>query len=484
MKYVVYDIETDSAATDWATIIEFGAILLDENFKEIEERFSERCRLPQDRVPSATALCVNRSSIDLLTKQNLSHYQLISKVEQKFKEWSKTSPLTFIGFSSINFDEECVRKEFFKSLRDPYLTNTKGNVRHDALNIIRAAYAVDPTVLNTELNSKGNVSMKLESLGRLNGFDTEASHSALFDAELTGNVLSIVKQKQPELWQTYFNTSSRQKVEEIIKKETMITVNEYFYSRSRLFLCAPLHPSNCIHPVWKYGQAVDLRTDVEPLFKLSYSELKKEMNKAPKFLRTIRSNKAPIIIDASYGMKVEPYNAIGRDLLKKRAELVKSNAKFAEDVCNILRENAEERAETSSQIDLEPEEQIYKGFTPDKDKFLFPKWHAAPWDEKFKMLDKFEDERMKIFGEQVIFNEAPDVLPEPVYKKIKKKIADRILSMDNEKWWTIPKLQKEIDDLREKDDMMFSFKSKDKKLKFLDEIDQYGNLLEDKYSKI
>ena len=111
----------------------------------------------------------------------------------------------------------------------------------------------------------------------------------------------------------------------------MITVNEYFYSRSRLYLCAPLHPSNCIHPVWKYGQAVDLRTDVEPLFKLSYSELKKEMNKPPKFLRTIRSNKAPIIIDASYGMSVEPYNSIGRDLLKKRAELVKFNAKFAED---------------------------------------------------------------------------------------------------------------------------------------------------------
>ena len=68
MKYVLYDIETDQAATDWATIIEFGALLLDENFKEIE-RFSARCRLPQDRVPSATALCVNRSSIDLLTKQ-------------------------------------------------------------------------------------------------------------------------------------------------------------------------------------------------------------------------------------------------------------------------------------------------------------------------------------------------------------------------------------------------------------------------------
>ena len=76
---------------------------------------------------------------------------------------------------------------------------------------------------------------------------------------------------------------------------------------------------------------------MEPLFKLSYQELKKEMQKTPKFLRTIRSNKAPIIIDASYGMKVEPYNAIGPELLRKRAEMVKSNAKFAQDVCNILR---------------------------------------------------------------------------------------------------------------------------------------------------
>jgi exodeoxyribonuclease-1 len=46
LNYVVWDIETDSAQTDWATIIEIGGILLDENFKE-KERFQARCRLPQ-----------------------------------------------------------------------------------------------------------------------------------------------------------------------------------------------------------------------------------------------------------------------------------------------------------------------------------------------------------------------------------------------------------------------------------------------------
>ena len=37
---------------------EIGAILLDENFNE-KERFTARCRMPQDRVPSATALCLS-----------------------------------------------------------------------------------------------------------------------------------------------------------------------------------------------------------------------------------------------------------------------------------------------------------------------------------------------------------------------------------------------------------------------------------------
>ena len=129
MNYVVYDLETDSAQLDWATIIEVGAILLDENFKELE-RFSARCRMPQDRVPSATALCINRSNVDLITKGNLSHYQMIDQIEKKFREWA---PATFLGFNNCLFDDEVTRREFFKSLRKPYLMNTEGNSRHDAL---------------------------------------------------------------------------------------------------------------------------------------------------------------------------------------------------------------------------------------------------------------------------------------------------------------------------------------------------------------
>ena len=480
MNYVVWDLETDSADTNWLTILEIGAILLDENFKEIE-RFSARCRIPQDRVPSATALCINRSNIDLLTKGNLSHYELLSMTEQKFREWS---PATFLAYSGINFDSEAIRKEFFKSLRKPYIENTEGNQRHDALNIVRAAFAVDSNVIKSELNAKNNISMKLESLSRVNGLDATNAHAAIVDTELTVKVLDLVKQKQPDLWPQYFKTSSKINVEDTLRNETVVTLNEYFYGKSRLYLCAPLHPNNFIHPIYKWGQAVDLRMNPDHLFSLSYDELRKEMKKSPKFIRTIRSNKAPIILDANYGMKVDPYSELGIDEIKRRAQLIKTNEKFADDVINILRETAEEKMDTSSQEDIEPEESIYTRFSPNKDQALFPIFHKADWKGKLAMLDKFEDDRLVTFGHKLIFNEAPEILPPDIFKQIERKVASRILSTNKQKWWTVSAFYSELDEIRENESKMFSFKNTEEKLDFLEGINQYVMDLEKRYSNV
>ena len=476
---MIYDLETDSAQLDWATVIEIGAVLLDENFQE-KDRFSARCRMPQDRVPSATALCINRSNVDLITKGNLSHYQMISQVESKFREWS---PATFMGFNNCLFDDEIMRREFFKSLRKPYLMNTEGNSRHDALTMIKAAFAIDENVLKTELNPKGNKSMKLESLTRLNGFDSKDSHAALIDAVNTFKILRLLKDKQPDLWHEYLKTKSKVIVENIIKQEKMFTINENFFGKNYLFLVAPLHPNSCFHELYKWGLTVNLSANIEELQKLNYEDLKKAMKKSPRFYKTIKSNKAPIILDKSYGLKAEPYKKIDQNLIIKRAELMKTNEKFSKNICSILREAAEEKMETSSQEDIEPEESIYSGgFTSAKDQSLFPKFHAGDWKEKLALLDKFEDERLITFGHSLIFNEAPEVLPKEIHKKIKRRIASRILSTNKEKWWTISAFYSECDEIRENEDKMFSFKTVDEKLKFLDGINDYVMNLEQKYS--
>ena len=144
---------------------------------------------------------------------------------------------------------------------------------------------------------------------------------------------------------------------------------------------------------------------------MSINELKVEMKKSPKFLRTIRSNKAPIILDAEYAMKVEPYNAMDPSLIKKRAKLVRDNEKFSQNILTALREIAEEKEQSKSQEDIYAEESIYEKFTSNKDTALFPAWHAASWKDKLKLLDKFDDERLIIFGKKIIYQEAPEILP-------------------------------------------------------------------------
>ena len=75
--------------------------------------------------------------------------------------------------------------------------------------------------------------MKLESLARLNGFDSKDAHSAIFDTELTVKVLGLLKKKQPDLWHEYLKTKSKVVVENLIKQEKMFTINEFDVS-----LCA------------------------------------------------------------------------------------------------------------------------------------------------------------------------------------------------------------------------------------------------------
>ena len=477
MNLAIWDIESSSASTDFGSIIEIGGVLVDENFKE-KDRFNLRCSLPEGEIFQAMALIVNKTSIKQLTQTNLSHYQMLAEVEKIFKKWS---PAVFLGWSNIGFDDEMIRKEFFKGIRYPYLTNAAPNKRHDGINIARAAYAIDPSILEVEFNEKNNAVFKLESLARMQGIDSTDAHSALSDSIMTAKVLNIVKKKQPDTWESFFKTANKSDTETIIKKGEIITLNEYYYGKSRLHLVAPLHQKYCMHPIyagWYY--AFDLRIDIEPLLNLSINELKVEMKKSPKFLRTIRSNKAPIIVDAKYGMQAEPYSAMDKSLISKRADIVKNNEKFSQNILHALREVAEEKEQSKTQEDIYAEESIYTKFTSNKDTALFPAWHAASWKDKLKLLDKFDDDRLVGFGKKIIYQEAPEVLPESMHRTIKREIAKRILSEKKEKWWTIPTLYTEIDTLREK----YTNENDNEKLVLLDEFNEYAMSIQKKYENV
>ena len=142
-----------------------------------------------------------------------------------------------------------------------------------------------------------------------------------------------------------------------------------------------------------------------------------------------------------------------------------------------LREIAEEKEQSKSQEDILAEESIYKKFTPNKDTNLFRAWHAASWQDKLKMLDKFEDDRLVGFGKKIIYQESPETLPKKILKEIQKEIAERILSEKKEKWWTCKEFYFECDNLREK----YTNEKDKEKLKFLDQLNNFVMSIEKKY---
>ena len=76
MKYVFYDLETTGKDKDWSQIIQFAAMLVDENL-EVLDSFESKCRLKAGLVPEPEALLVNNNKISDLLNLNFSHYDLI-----------------------------------------------------------------------------------------------------------------------------------------------------------------------------------------------------------------------------------------------------------------------------------------------------------------------------------------------------------------------------------------------------------------------
>jgi len=471
-NFVFYDFETSSSNKHWGQIIEVGAILTNDNLVELD-RYEARCRLSQSIIPEAMALIVNKSSPKMLKGANLSHYEMVRQFVDTLKRWGKA---TYIGFNSIDFDEEFLRNTLFQTLEYPYLTSTNGNNRGDLLNLARAANLYYPNTLKNSISDKGNAVYKLDKMAPLNGIEHSNAHSAIGDVIATLGIAKIIAKKSPSVWKASHLTTSKDITLEVIRKELYFCTNEYFYGKSRPYVQAFV----CQHPKYQWPKCFDLRHDPKIYLDMPIATLKIEMGKNPKFLRTVRHNKHPIIMNPSYGNEFDEYKIIGAEKLAARAKMIKDNAKFSEKISHILQDEAEEKEQTKSQEDIYEEESIYSKFTSNEDNKNMPEFHKAEWNKKLSVLDKIKDERLHYFGRRLIYEEKPEVLPKEEYNQIRRTIAKRLLSTNQEKWNTIPRTYSEIDTLREK----FEREGKLENLTILDDINAYVEEMEKFYSAV
>ena len=155
-------------------------------------------------------------------------------------------------------------------------------------------------------------------------------------------------------------------------------------------------------------------------------------------------------MNSTHISKINGYMHISEKELLRRAEIIQSNAVFKQTVERILEKQAAEKEEFISQEDINYEETIYHSFSTNYEKIVMEEFHLSTWEDKYKVASKFKDERNYYFAERLIYEEKPSLLPIESFNKINRHIAKQIFSTNEEKWNTIPKAYKDIDDLRDK----------------------------------
>ncbi len=463
MNYIFLDIESSGASTNYDSILEVAAVLTNDKLQTLST-FHRKARLKEGVVPNLGALSVTGFDVNWL-KQNPSPYSLIVDTEKQFKEWG---PACFFGYNSQFFDFIFFQKAFFQYLKPPYLLNTGGNKQGDILNVIRAAKLINNSVIETPMTEKGNPSFRLSDLMK-----HQDAHGAMPDTEACLSVAKKVYEKANTVWKSSLLTLSRAETENLLSKEKLFCNLEYFYGRIRIFLVKFLF----FHEIYRWGVCWDLQHAPEDYIKMEYNELKKALSKSPKVLRTVKTNKSPVLLNSSYGYDSQNYKKIPKEIIQKRIQLLDSSPEFLERINSILIEQHEERSERDQKEDLQPEETLYGGgFASEKDNQMMQKFHSLAWEEKLKLIDKFSDERYSFFAKKIIYEEKPEILPDSISKEIKQNIAKRIFSEELRRpWTTLIDFYKSIDDMRNKHE------NDEKIMKKLDEYNEFVMDIEKKY---
>ena len=205
-------------------------------------------------------------------------------------------------------------------------------------------------------------------------------------------------------------------------------------------------------------------------------ELAKALDASPKILRTVKSNKSPVLLKSDYALKTESYSKIGTDEINRRIKVLGDNPNFIESIRLILSDKAKEKM-SMDQTELLHEETIYAGgFANEKDKALMKKFHEVDWKEKVKLIEKFSEERFQYFAECLVYEESPESLPKDVYNKIHRSFAQRLLSTNKEKWETTASFFSEVDTLRET-----KYKDDPKMLKVIDGYNDHVMEIQNKF---
>lgn len=426
MSVVFYDTETTGSRLAFDQIVQFAAILTDGDLNEIG-RFDVRSRISPHLVPSPGAMRVTGLTIARLTDPALpSHYEMIRAVRARLASWS---PALFIGYNSLRFDEHLLRQGFYQTLHPAYLTNTGGNSRSDALRMIQAAAVFAPGAISIPVNADRKPVFRLGDVARANGVALANPHDAMDDTETVLELCRLIRDRAPEVWSSFMRFSQKAAVVDYAAAETVFCLTDHYADGPASWLVTDIGVNggnNSEHYVY------DLSVDPDALALLGDEQLRHRMQQAPRPVRRLRCNAAPILAAAEDAPDIAIAKLLGQDELDRRAALVGAGMPLRQRLIAAC-EAAREVRPPSAHF----EEQIYNGFPSQTDQQRMEIFHQIPWEKRGDLVRQVDDPRAREFGWRLIHAERPEILDGAMRAERDRGIARRIAVAEDVPWLTL-----------------------------------------------
>ena len=446
-----FDIEGTSGSQLTCDVLSLSFINTDQNDKVLETK-TYLVRPRKSRIYQVDALMINKFDPFDAENHKYSSFTFTRELNKKFIEIGNKGSF-FATWSGHSYDYMAVSHHLFTNLFTwPWIFST-GNARQlDVLPIARNLDYFEPNKIATELNEKNNKVFKLESFCRLQGFPISDAHTSLDDTKGLMNATLHLQKKFPQLFKESLKNTNKHSVLPSIKDKNVFIFPESFYSKTRNF-------AGCFigeHKFYAgYYIVADLKHDWQKICEKKGKDFDEFIKATPKKIRNIKSNRNPLIRDKNILKSMtdefsELYNKIGLSTLEKRGDyIIKNREDISRRIDLIIQTEMEEKK--LDQTKKGPEELIF-GLNPTRDeKNMMEKFvqKNTAMEEQIKIIKSFKKPQLKYLGEIVLFEEyGQEAFTQKDYKNLRKKIAQRLLSTNTEKFPTIPEQLARIDSLR------------------------------------
>ena len=443
LNLVFYDTETTGIQKDFSQILQCGSVLTNSSLDTLDEQNIGCAPLPWV-IPQPMAMITNKK-IDLFNS-NISHYQMMKDLQLQWKEWSAQNPSIFITYNGHAFDEELVRRQFFWNLLEPYTTNTNGNGRLDLMLMIHNIAAFFSDEISMPLFEGGpGISYKLEHLAVEHGIDAGDAHDAIADCNLMIEMCKIIKQRLPEVFESFINISTKPGIKSLLYSEEFLALGE-IHRRHTFKYPVVLCGADASRP----NEIVfyDLSYDPEDILELDFTEINKLIQSKGRDgpLKKYKINKTIPVCSSKHLINSDVFD-IEFSELQRRADLVRLDKDFQQKVSQAMEDRMMNFPEPEH-----IEGTIYSGGFPSyKDKDLMQEFHMSmDLNHLVKISRNFEDERLRVFAERIICTEYSTDIPDDIYKRHQELIDER--NGTDGLWGSIDKSLAQIEKLLEERD--------------------------------